>query len=373
MGIALGFVLAGTLATAWQPADATADSALATVARRVDARLVKVYGAGGIRGLPAYGTGIMVSPTGHVLTVNNHILDTSELRVHLPDGTRLLAKVVASEPELDLALLKIDDPTMPDDMPHFDIAAAAKAAPPKPGTLVLGFSNQFQIATRDEPLTVQRGILAGIAPLSARIGAFQVPYRGQALIVDAITNNPGAAGGALTTRQGDLLGIIGREVSNELTQTWVNYSIPVWASVDLTDATGATRKVTVTELVEKKEKYKPSNPADRNREKPATVETGIALVPDVVERTPPYVDYLRPGGPGIRAGLKPDDLILSLEGLTVPTIGSWKDALAGRKPGEPLRLEIRRGDKIELVTLTPDKPLTAVPKPKPVVTPPPPR
>lgn len=365
MGIALGLVCAGALALAQDPP-------LADVIKRVDARLVKVYGAGGVRGLAAYGTGIVVSPTGHVLTVNNHILDTTELRVHLPDGTRLLAKVVAIEPELDLALLKIQDSTAPDDMPHFDLAAAAKAAPPKPGTLVLGFSNQFQIATREEPMTVQRGILAGITPLSARTGAFQVPYRGQALIVDAITNNPGAAGGALTTRQGELLGIIGREVSNELTQTWVNYAIPVWASVDLTDATGATRKVTVSELVEKKEKYKPSNPADRSREKAATVETGIVLVPDVVERTPPYVDYLRAGGAGLRAGLKPDDLILSVEGMTVPTIGAWKDALAGRKPGEPVRLEVRRGEKIELITLTPDKPVAKpvpAPAPKPPVPP----
>ncbi len=358
MGTALSLLCAGALALALDPP-------LGEVVKRVDARMVKVYGAGGVRGLPAYGTGIVVSPNGHVLTVNNHILDTTELRVHLADGTRVMAKVVASEPELDLALLKIEDSTAPDDLPFFDLAAAAKAGQPKAGTLVLGFSNQFQIATREEPLTVQRGILAGITPLSARTGAFQVPYRGLALIVDAITNNPGAAGGALTTRKGELLGIVGREVSNEQTQTWVNYAIPVWASVELTDATGATRKVTVTELVEKKEKYKPSNPADRTREKPATVETGIVLVPDVVERTPPYVDYLRAGGAGLRAGLRPDDLILSVEGMTVPTIGAWKDALGGRKPGEPVRLEVRRGEKIELITLVPDKPATPPPAPKP--------
>lgn len=362
MGAALGFFCASMMVLAQDPP-------LADVAKRVDARMVKVFGAGGVRGLPAYGTGIMVSPTGHVLTVNNHILDTTELRVHLADGTRVMAKVVASEPELDLALLKIEDSTAPDDLPFFDLIAAAKAPPPKPGTLVLGFSNQFQIATRDEPLTVQRGILAGITPLAARTGAFLVPYRGPALIVDAITNNPGAAGGALTTRSGELLAIVGREVSNELTQTWVNYAIPVWASVELTDAGGATRKVSVSELVEKKEKYKPSNPADRSREKPATVETGIMLVPDVVERTPPYIDYLPQGGAGLRAGLRPDDLILSVEGTTVATIASWKEMMAGRKPGQPVRLEVRRGEKIELITLTPDKPANPPAAAKPVAAP----
>jgi len=84
------------------------------------------------------------------------------------------------------------------------------------------------------------------------------------------------------------------------------------------------------------------------------------------------VDYLRAGGAGLRAGLKPDDLILSVEGMTVPTIGAWKDALAGRKPGEPVRLEVRRGEKIELITLTPDKPAAKpvpAPAPKPPVPP----
>ena len=151
MGTTLGLFLAALVLE--QPAQ-PADAPLADVARRVDARLVKLYGAGGVKGLPAYGTGVVVSPTGYVLTINNHLLDTSSLRVHMADGTRLEAKLIAAEPELDLALLKIDDPTAPDDLPYFDIGLAAKAPPPRPGTLVLGFSNQFQIATRDEPLTV---------------------------------------------------------------------------------------------------------------------------------------------------------------------------------------------------------------------------
>ncbi|MCY2938932.1 MAG: trypsin-like peptidase domain-containing protein [Planctomycetota bacterium] len=361
MGTTLGLFLAALVLE--QPAQ-PADAPLADVARRVDARLVKLYGAGGVKGLPAYGTGVVVSPTGYVLTINNHLLDTSSLRVHMADGTRLEAKLIAAEPELDLALLKIDDPTAPDDLPYFDIGLAAKAPPPRPGTLVLGFSNQFQIATRDEPLTVQRGMVAAIAPLAARIGVFQVPYRGPALVVDAITNNPGAAGGALTTRQGQLLGIVGREVSNELTQTWINYAIPVWASFELTDAQGKSRRVSLTELVEKKEAYKPSNPADRARERAPSVETGIILVPDVVERTPAYVDAVRPVSPASRAGLQPDDLILAVEGMAVPSIGAWREILSGRRPDEPMRLEIRRGDKIEQVVITPVKlPATAPPKP----------
>ena len=114
MGTTLGLFLAALVLE--QPAQ-PADAPLADVARRVDARLVKLYGAGGVKGLPAYGTGVVVSPTGYVLTINNHLLDTSSLRVHMADGTRLEAKLIAAEPELVLALLKIDDPTAPDDLP----------------------------------------------------------------------------------------------------------------------------------------------------------------------------------------------------------------------------------------------------------------
>src|SRR5207237_8650793 len=119
------------------------------VGRRVNQRLVKLFGSGGFRGLAAYGTGIVVSPDGYVLTVAGHLLDTPELRVHLYDGRRATARVVVVEPELDAALLKIDKV---DGLPYFDVPAAAKAARAEPGDWVLAMSNQFEIARRDEPL-----------------------------------------------------------------------------------------------------------------------------------------------------------------------------------------------------------------------------
>src|SRR5437868_2503897 len=72
----------------------------------VNKKMVKLFGAGGFKGLPSYGTGILVSPKGHILTVNNHILTTADLRVHLYDGRFYHAKVVSREPGLDIALVK---------------------------------------------------------------------------------------------------------------------------------------------------------------------------------------------------------------------------------------------------------------------------
>ena len=69
--------------------------------------MVKIWGSGGLHGLPAFGTGIVVSPDGYILTANTQLLDTRDLRVHLWDGSKYHGEVVAQEPELDIALIKI--------------------------------------------------------------------------------------------------------------------------------------------------------------------------------------------------------------------------------------------------------------------------
>src|SRR5262249_37558733 len=165
----------------------------------VNRKMVKLFGSGGFRGLNSYGTGILVSADGYVLTVASPLLDTPDLLVHLSDGRRLNAKVVVAEPQLDAALVKIDKV---DDLPFFDAAEAAKGTLAQPGDWVLAFSNQFQIATRDEPMSVQHGVIAAYSKPHGRRGIFDAPYTGDVYIIDAVTNNPGAGGGALTTRRG---------------------------------------------------------------------------------------------------------------------------------------------------------------------------
>src|SRR5437660_1510844 len=112
------------------PLWAQANKSAATVTEQVNQRMVKIFGSGGIRGINAYGSGIIVSAEGHVLTINTPMLDTPELVVHLWDGRRLSAKVVVTESELDAALLKIDKV---DDLPYFDLAKAARAPLAHPG------------------------------------------------------------------------------------------------------------------------------------------------------------------------------------------------------------------------------------------------
>ena len=96
------FLLAPTIAFAQDPFKDTAAD--------VNKKMVKLFGSGGFRGLPSYGTGILISNKGLILTVANHLLDTPDLRVHLYDGTRYHAKVVVIEPVLDAAIIKLEVP-----------------------------------------------------------------------------------------------------------------------------------------------------------------------------------------------------------------------------------------------------------------------
>ncbi len=342
---------AAVLAALVAAAPGRADESFAAVAEQVNAKLVKLFGSGGIRGLASYGTGVVVSPDGYILTVQSHILDTSDLRVHLADGTRYQARVVAVEPELDVALLKIgNDKEKVEDLAYFDIAEAAKRPLAETGTGVLAFSNLYQIATRDDPLSIQRGVIAAYAKLYGKMGIFDAPYTGNVYVLDAITNNPGAAGGVVTTRKGELLGLIGKELRNELTQTWINYAVPVGAKVDVPLGDGKTVTVSIVDLVQKKENYQPPK---SNREKgKGGGFTGIVLVANPVERTPPYVEDVMPDSPAAKAGLKPDDLIVYVDGLPVISIQAYKEVLDRYRPGTEVKLEVRRGDRLTTVPLT---------------------
>ena len=117
-----------------------AEESFAKTAEVVNKKLVKLFGAGGIRGLASYGTGVVISRDGYVLTINSHILDTQDLRCHMYDGTRYHCKLVCQEPELDVALVKIGrdkEKIELDEDQYFDVFAAAKRPVAEPGTGVL--------------------------------------------------------------------------------------------------------------------------------------------------------------------------------------------------------------------------------------------
>ncbi|MBN2579675.1 MAG: serine protease [Pirellulales bacterium] len=301
-------------------------------------KLVKLYGAGGVRGLEPYQSGILISSEGHILTAFSSVLDTDDLSAVLWDGRKFTAALLGADPRLEVALLKIDGK----DLPCFDPSRAATAAP---GTPILALSNLFNVAAGDEPASVQHGIVSAVADLQARRGVFETPFRGPVYVLDVATNNPGAAGGALVDCRGELLAMLGKELRNAQNNTWLNYALPM---AELRPSIEAIRSGKIVVRREDDPRKKPQRPL-------CLEALGLTLVPDVVERTPPYVDAVRPGSPAAQAGLRPDDLVILLGDRLITSCRTLRADLEYIDSADPIRLTVLRGQDLIDVELRADE------------------
>lgn len=313
-----------------------ADSSYADMVVGVQNKVVKIHGVGGFRGLEAYQSGMLISGDGHVLTAWSYVIDTDTITVTLDDGRRFKAALVAADPRIEVALLKIEA----SDLPHFDLASAPTAVE---GTRVLAFSNLFDVAVGNEPVSVQHGIVAIVTRLEARRGVFETPYRGEVYVLDAVTNNPGAAGGALTNDRGHLIGMLGKELRNSLNHTWLNYAVPIGELAPTVDAMLSGQFAASTS---QGDFPTPVNPLDLEM-------LGLVLVPDVVERTPPFIDAIRRGSPAAEAGLRPDDLVLFVNERLVQSCKALVSELSHFDQSEPLKLTVGRDRDLVDVVIQP--------------------
>jgi serine protease Do len=319
----------GVAACVWLPVFSPAFAADAGVGEALT-KVVKLYGAGGFRGLEAYGTGFLASAEGHVVTSWGPLLDAEPVTAVLDDGRRFEAKLIGVDPGLGLAVLKLNgaDGTLP----YFDLAEAADAVP---GDRVFALSNMFRVAAGDEPVSVMHGIVLARTPLSARRGSFNVIFDEPVYVIDAVTNNPGAAGGVVVSRDGRLVGMIGRELRGEGTETWINYALPAAAIRTRFEAIAAGSEV-------------PSeHPAGGEMVKRRPVDVGIVMVPDVTARTPAYVTDVLPDSAAEAAGVRRDDLVLFAAGRPVRSIRELTDVLSKAESGDEVDLVVRRAGRLE--------------------------
>jgi serine protease Do len=317
-----------------------APDAFHAVIRQAQRKIVKIYGAGGLRGLEAYQSGVLISPEGHVLTSLSYVLDSDEITVVLDDGAHYAAEVLGTDPVAELAVLKLplDDG---ETVPAFDLAAAGTA---NVGDRVLALSNLYNIAGGDEPVSVLQGIVAAIAPLDARRGSFASNYRGPVYVLDAAANNPGAAGGALVDWNGRLLGVLGKELKNRATGAWLHYALPIH------EIAATVARLRAGELL------------DQPRDLPPPVEgltladLGIVLVPDILARTPPYIDAVFPGSPADRAGLRPDDLIVFAAAEPVTSCKGVVEIIGRHERFDEVQIAVLRDGAFVEVALLADEP-----------------
>ncbi|MCA9237491.1 MAG: trypsin-like peptidase domain-containing protein [Planctomycetales bacterium] len=304
------------------------------VIRDVQRKVVKIYGAGGLRQMEAYQSGILVSAEGHVVTALSYVLDTDDVAAVLDDGRKFSVEFVGSDPVLELAVLKLN--LGDEQVSWFDLKEAAAAAPGEP---VLAVSNLYGIAAGDEPASILQGVVTAIAPLEARRGAFQANYRGDVYVVDAHANNPGAAGGALVDWRGRLLGVLGKELKSRVTGAWLNYALPVETWAGSVEAIIAGRNATG------------SPGLALAPEEPLTLaDLGVVLVPNLLARTPAYLDAVRPGSPAASAGLRPDDLIVFVAGEPTASCSEVIETLGRIDRRDELRMAVlREGELVDVV------------------------
>ncbi len=331
--LALAIVIAacGTRAMA----QAIAADSFSQVIEANQPKMVKIYGAGGVRGLESYQSGFLISESGHILTAWSYVLDTDYITAVLDDGRKFEAKLVGADPRLEVAVLKIEAT----ELPFFDLPASV---PAEGGSRVLAFSNLFGVATGDEPASVQHGIIAVKTRLDARRGTFETPYHGSVYVLDAMTNNPGAAGGALTNQHGELLAMLGKELRNAQNNIWLNYALPIEELRGSVDAILAG-------------KFRPGEdkPAIKPDEAVDLASLGVVLVPDILERTPPFVDEVRANSPGQQAGIRPDDLIVFVGENLVHSCKGFREELARIERDVPLRLVLMRGQELIEAVINP--------------------
>jgi serine protease DegQ len=257
------------------------------------------------------GSGVIVSASGFVLT-NHHVVEAAdEIEVALADGKKLLAKVVGNDPETDLAVLRVSAENLPSIT--FGSSDALKV-----GDVVLAIGNPFGVGQ-----TVTSGIVSALGRTGLGINTFENFIQTDAAI------NPGNSGGALVDAGGNLVGINTAIFSRSGGSMGIGFAIPV-----------STAKMVLEQIV-----------------KTGGVTRGWIGV-EVQEITPPVAESFRlrstrgaliagvlRGGPADKAGVKPGDVMVEVEGRPVADPTSMLNLIAALPPGASARMKIKRQGK----------------------------
>jgi serine protease DegQ len=256
------------------------------------------------------GSGVIVSPKGYILT-NHHVVEAAdEIEVALIDGKKLKARAVGSDLETDIAVLQVEGVTLP--AITFGDADALRV-----GDVVLAIGNPFGVGQ-----TVTMGIVSALRR-NQGINTFENFIQTDAAI------NPGNSGGALIDTAGNLVGINTLIYSRSGGSLGIGFAIPASSAKQVMEQIIQTGSVTRGWIGVEAEEITPEI-ADSFR---------LASTNGVILR-----GILR-GGPADRAGLKPGDVLLAIEGTQIKDQNSLLNLVAALAPGKPASILLRRDNK----------------------------
>ncbi|CAN5155183.1 Do family serine endopeptidase [soil metagenome] len=267
---------------------------------------------------PSLGSGVIVSDKGFILT-NNHVIEgADEIEVALADGRKIDAELIGSDPDNDLAVLKVELPNLP-------VIAFAKVEDVLVGDLVLAIGNPFGFGS-----TVTMGIVSATGRTHLGINAFENFIQTDAAI------NPGNSGGALVDARGDLLGINTAILSRSNgTAAGIGFAIPADTARQVLDSIVATGQVIRGYIGVETQDVTPE----------------LADAFGLPRRDGAIIAGVVKGGPADRAGVKTGDILTSVGGKAVLDSNEMLNLIARLTPGDHAALAIlrdRREQKIDV-------------------------
>lgn len=261
------------------------------------------------------GSGVIVSASGYILT-NNHVVESAdEIEVILNDSRHARAKVIGTDPDTDLAVLKIDLDRLP-------AIVLGNSDTLQVGDQVLAIGNPFGVGQ-----TVTGGIVSALGRNQLGINTFENFIQTDAAI------NPGNSGGALVDTNGNLLGINTAIYSRSGGSMGIGFAIPV-----------STAKLVMEGIVNDGQVTRGWIGVEPNDLSPELAETfGVSTVEGVI------ITGVLQNGPAAQAGIRPGDVIAKIADQPIGNVSELLTRVASLKPGVPAKFEVlRRENTIEI-------------------------
>jgi Do/DeqQ family serine protease len=267
------------------------------------------------------GSGVIVSPAGYILTNHHVIAEADEIAVQLRDGRRAQARTIGTDPETDLAILKIDLPDLP-------VILLGDSEQLQVGDTVLAIGNPFGVGQ-----TVTSGIVSALGRSQLGINTFENFIQTDAAI------NPGNSGGALVDVRGQLVGINTAIYSRSGGSMGIGFAIPTSLARSVME--GIVRDGSVTRG------WIGVEPQNLTPELAEHFDTG--------QKEGVVITGVLQNGPAAQAGIQPGDVIASLNQRPVTDVSSLLAEVAALKPGQPVAVQIWRQNQRQELQITPGR------------------